>query len=247
MRRAREGDPGRLWVVSSEQTAAHGRRGRPWSTPRGNLAASLLLVLPRLAHAANLGFVAGLALHRALGAAAPGLDISVGLDAAGRGEGGERARLALKWPNDLLLDGGKLAGILLEAGDLDGGLSAVVIGIGVNVAHAPTGLPYAATSLAQEGAPASAETVFAALSDAWVEEEALWAGGRGFADIRRAWLERASGIGEAVAVQLGGEVIRGTFDTIDEDGRLLVRTSAGELRAIAAGEVHFSAAATMRT
>ncbi|WP_370636789.1 biotin--[acetyl-CoA-carboxylase] ligase [Afifella sp. IM 167] len=247
MRRARGGDPGSLWVVASEQTAGHGRRGRPWTTPAGNLAASLLMVVPRTASAANLGFVAGLALHRALLAVAPGIELAVGLDAASVGGQGQRGRLALKWPNDVLLGGGKIAGILLEASTLGEGLTAVVIGIGVNVAHRPEGLPYPTSSLAGEGAAVTPQDLFAALSDAWVEEESLWAGGRGFSAIRRAWLERASGVGEPVAVQLGEEVIRGTFDTIDEDGRLMVRTEAGTLYPITAGEVHFAAAATARS
>jgi len=247
MRRAREGDAGRLWVVAGQQSAGHGRRGRPWATPAGNLAASLLVLLPRTAGAANLGFVAGLALHRALLAVAPGLDVAIGLDATSLGSPAQRGRLSLKWPNDVLLDGGKIAGILLEASALAEGLTAVVIGIGVNVAHKPEGLPYPATSLAGEGAAVTPQQLFAALSDAWVEEDALWAGGRGFSQIRSAWLERASGIGEPVAVQLGEEIVRGTFDTIDEEGRLMVRTGAGALHPITAGEVHFAAAATARS
>ncbi|MCF1502699.1 biotin--[acetyl-CoA-carboxylase] ligase [Afifella sp. H1R] len=244
MRLAREGDAGRLWVATTHQTAGHGRRGRAWSTEPGNLAASLLLMVPRGVNAANLGFVAGLALHDALGACAPALKLNVGLDGT---TDGKNNRLTLKWPNDALIDGGKVSGILLEASNVGDGLMAVVIGIGVNVVRTPPDLPYAATSLVDLGVEGiCAEDVFARLADAWVDQENLWAGGRGFAAVRDAWLKRASGLGAPVAVKLGEEIIRGTFDSIDDEGRLLVRTASGAMRAVTAGEVHFSAAATVR-
>jgi BirA family biotin operon repressor/biotin-[acetyl-CoA-carboxylase] ligase len=239
--RARAGDPGRLWVVSGEQTAGHGRRGRAWQTQSGNLAASLLLRLPSSATAsATLGFAAGLALEAAIRACAPDVALKLALDETS----GPGARLRLKWPNDVLLDGAKVAGILLEALTMPGAENSVVIGIGVNVLHAPEGMPYPATSLAACGAAVTAEELFTSLAEAWVEQEALWDAGRGFGAIRRTWLERATGIGAPVAVQLGGEVLRGTFETIDADGRLVVRASDGSARTIAAGDVHFGAAAT---
>ncbi|WP_307155379.1 biotin--[acetyl-CoA-carboxylase] ligase [Rhodopseudomonas julia] len=244
MRRARSGDAGRLWVATTHQTAGHGRRGRAWSTEPGNLASSVLLLVPRGVNAANLGFVAGLALHDALGACAPALGLHVALDGT---SDGKNNRLTLKWPNDALIDGGKVSGILLEASNAGDGLMAVVIGIGVNVVRTPPDLPYAATSLVDLGVEGiGAEDVFARLADAWVDQENLWAGGRGFAAIRDAWLERASGLGAPVAVKLGDEIIRGTFDSIDDEGRLLVRTASGAMRAVTAGDVHFSAAATVR-
>jgi BirA family biotin operon repressor/biotin-[acetyl-CoA-carboxylase] ligase len=150
----------------------------------------------------------------------------------------------LKWPNDVLIDGAKVAGILLEAVTLADGASAVVIGIGINVRHAPDGLPYPATSLAACGADLDAETLFAALADAWVEQERIWNAGRGFGAIRARWLEHAAGLGAPIAVRVGEEVFRGTFETIDEEGRLIVRTRDGAARPIAAGEVHFGAVAT---
>jgi BirA family biotin operon repressor/biotin-[acetyl-CoA-carboxylase] ligase len=242
--RARAGDEGRLWVVSDRQTAGRGRRGSRWSTERGNLAASLLAVVSADASiAATLGFVAGIALDAALRRAAPEVVASIALDGAA-GAGG---RLALKWPNDVLLDGAKLAGILLEAERTPDGRMAVVVGIGVNVRHAPADLPYPAASLAGLGSAATAETLFEALSDGWCAAAAAWDEGRGFAAVRTQWLARASGLGGAVAVRLGGEVARGVFETIDEAGRLVVRTDDGGRRAISAGEVHFGAAATART
>lgn len=245
MARARAGDPGRLWVASLAQTAGRGRRGRAWETPSGNLAASLMLVGDAPAETvATLGFVAGLALSDALAATAPGVSASVALDGTGAGRGD---RFTLKWPNDVLADGAKLAGILLEAERLPQGGGAVVIGIGVNVAHAPQGLPYPATALAALGADLTAEILFAALTDAWVGLAAVWDEGRGFAEIRRRWLARASGLGGPVAVSSGGTVLSGVFETVDETGRLLVRGADGSLRTVTAGEVHFGVAATANT
>lgn len=244
---ARAGDPGRAWFVSDHQTAGRGRRGRAWATPPGNLAATLLVVRPQDPRAAaSLGFVAGLALDEALHRVAPALAVRVALDGIEPGATGEGARLRLKWPNDVLLDGAKLAGILLEGEALPAGGFAVAIGIGVNVAHAPDGLPYPAVALRGLGIPVDAATLFAALSDAWAGLERLWADGKGFDVIRRLWLERAAGLGERVAVQIGGETLSGTFETIDETGRLVVAVGDGTRRMVAAGEVHFGAAATVR-
>ena len=244
---ARAGGAGRTWFVSDRQTAGRGRRGRAWETPRGNLAATLLMTgQPDPAVAASLGFVAGLALDEALRAVAPSLAVRValdGLEPGGRGAGG---RLRLKWPNDVLLDGAKLAGILLEGEGQADGSFAVAVGIGVNVTHAPEGLPYPAVALRNLGLPLDAPTLFAALSDAWAGLERLWADGSGFPLVRRLWLERAAGLGERVAIRIGGETLIGTFETIDETGRLVIHLPDGVRRTIAAGEVHFGAVATVR-
>src|SRR6185312_11595461 len=131
---ARAGDPGRLWVVSKKQESGRGRRGRAWATPEGNLAATLLLVPGgELRIAATLGFVAGLALADALNAVVPQGRVAVALDGASQG----RNRFELKWPNDVLASGAKLAGILLESAQLEDGRFAVAIGIGVNVVAYP--------------------------------------------------------------------------------------------------------------
>jgi BirA family biotin operon repressor/biotin-[acetyl-CoA-carboxylase] ligase len=238
---AASGDPGKLWIVAKAQTAGHGRRGRNWQTPPGNLAASLLLTrLGQGPASATLGFAAGLALEAAIRAIAPSVAIRVGLDAASSGSD----RLALKWPNDVLLNGAKIAGILLEAVTRPGAATSVVIGIGVNVLHKPDGVPYPVTSLAENKADVDAETLFTALADAWVDQESLWNDGRGFAAVRDLWLERAAGLGAPIAVKIGSDVFRGTFETIDDEGRLIVRAGDGSSRAISAGEVHFGAAAT---
>jgi BirA family biotin operon repressor/biotin-[acetyl-CoA-carboxylase] ligase len=241
--RARQGEEGGLWFVSPHQTAGRGRRGRAWETQVGNLAASLLLVVGNdPTRAATLSFVAGLALDEALRTIAPSLGIRVALD----GLEEPRQRLRLKWPNDVLLDGAKLAGILLEAEALPERRLAVVVGIGVNVVAAPEGLPYPATALATLGIAANAAQVFEALSDAWAGMWRVWDGGKGFQAIRKLWLDRAAGIGQEVAVRVGDSVVSGVFETIDREGRLLIRTSDGTTRTVTAGEIHFGAVATAR-
>ncbi len=234
---ARLGDPGRLWVVARSQTQGYGRRGRAWQTLEGNLAASLLMLELNLGSiAATLGFVAGLALDGAIRAVAGVTDASEGSTGGGP--------VRLKWPNDLLWDGAKLAGILLEAVSLVGAPRCVVVGIGVNVQEAPEDVPYPATSLAACGIVTTAEVLFQALAEAWVEHVATWDNGRGFGAIRDRWLARAAGIGGPISVKVGDETVSGTFETIDLEGRLVVRGGDGTARPISAGDVHFGNAAT---
>jgi BirA family transcriptional regulator, biotin operon repressor / biotin---[acetyl-CoA-carboxylase] ligase len=237
------GDVGDVWYCALQQTAGRGRRGRQWHSPPGNLAASLLVV-PETdpAVAATLGFVAGVALNRALQQVVPAARLKVGIDGAD-GQGG---RIALKWPNDVLIDGAKLAGILLEAQKRpDGGL-AIVIGVGVNVVAAPEGLPYPATCLNALGIEASAAVMFEALSESWVDCIDIWNSGRGVGDILELWRGAAAGIGAEVAVSRDGDVVRGIFETIDEAGRLIVRANDNRRIAITAGDVHFGATASLR-
>ena len=243
---ARAGDRGRVWLASLEQTAGHGRRGRHWQTPPGNLAASVFIrTTASIPRAATLGFVGGLALHDAMSALAPDLAVSMALD---HGETrGSNTRLALKWPNDLLASGKKVAGILLQAVDLAKGEVGVVAGIGVNVVAAPEGVPVPATSLHGLGNRIPAEELFSELAEAWVEHERRWDNGNGLDSIRRLWLERASGLGEEVAVRTDAGVTTGIFETIDEEGCLVVRARDGSARRVTAGEVHFGAAASLRS
>ena len=243
---AAAGDTGNHWLVTDRQTAGRGRRGRPWETPRGNLAATHLSVLDcPPAVGATLGFVAGLSLDEALRRLTPGLGVATVLDWA-EAAGESTDRLRLMWPNDLLLDGKKLAGILLEASPLGDGRVAIATGIGVNVVSAPAGLPYPAVAMAELGSAIAAAELFAALSDAWASYSRIWDQGRGFDVIRRSWLARAAGLGADVAVTVGGEVLAGVFETIDAEGRLVIRGHDGRRREVAAGEVHFGVAATVR-
>src|SRR6267154_2482397 len=203
--RARGGEPGPMWFVTSEQTAGRGRRHRPWIVPRGNLASSILEVIDvSPAVAATLGFAAGLALEVALQ--------KVSVEASLRAAGSDHMKFSLKWPNDVLAGRQKLAGILLEAEAVAGDRLAVVVGIGTNVVAAPEGTPTPATSLAALGVHIGAEELFAELSDAWAEFRAVWDNGRGFGEIRRRWLERASGLGQPVAIQSGSAAVEGIFD-----------------------------------
>jgi BirA family transcriptional regulator, biotin operon repressor / biotin---[acetyl-CoA-carboxylase] ligase len=237
MARAREGERGPIWFVTSEQTAGRGRRHRPWIAPRGNLASSILEVIDvSPAVAATLGFAAGLALEAALQ--------KVSIEASLRSAGSDEMKFSLKWPNDVLAGRQKLAGILLEAEAVADERLAVVVGIGTNVVAAPEGTPTPATSLAALGVHIGAEELFATLSDAWAEFRGIWDHGRGFGEIRRLWLERAAGLGQPVAVRTSGAPVEGTFDTIDETGCLIVRTSGGQRVPISAGDVYFGSAAS---
>jgi BirA family biotin operon repressor/biotin-[acetyl-CoA-carboxylase] ligase len=240
---AQAGDSGDVWFCALQQTAGRGRRGRPWQSPHGNLAASLLVV-PDVdpAIAATLGFVAGVSLNQALAGIVPAAMLKTGIDGADTANG----RIALKWPNDVLADGAKLAGILLEAHKRPDGAMAIVVGIGVNVVEAPEGLPYPATSLRALGLDTSAETVFGALSDAWVDAVELWDRGRGITDVLELWRRSAAGIGAEVAVNRDGDIVRGIFETIDEGGRLIVRANDNSRIAITAGDVHFGTTASVR-
>ena len=217
MRRGREGDPGKLWITASEQSAGRGRLGRSWVSPRGNLHASLLLIDPASAqHLPQFGFVCGVAIAQALSEIA-----------------GDRIRL--KWPNDALLDGAKLSGILLEAAQVQG-LSLCVAGIGINCVAHPEGLPYPATDLQESGFAVDAAQVFEALSrnlTLWLER---WDRGRDFAAVRSAWLAHAAGLGEQIEVATPRGRVKGLFRTLDAQGRLELETPEGRT-AIEAGDV----------
>ena len=217
---ARTGAVDGTLVWASEQRAGRGRRGRVWHSPPGNLYLSLLLrpdTPP--ARAAQLSFVAALGLGDAL-LALTGPDL----------------RLGYKWPNDLLAGGKKLAGILLEAECGAGGIEFVVIGAGVNIAAAPAGTEYPATSLAAEGFPGITPVLllenfvrcFAAWRRRWRDE--------GFSPLRAAWLTRASGLGEPIRVRLDRATFDGIFVDLDTAGALLLEGADGRCR-IAAGEV----------
>lgn len=247
MKAGMDGDSGKLWFAALQQTEGRGRRGRNWESPHGNLAASLLIVPDApVSSLASLGFVAGVALNSALARLMPSAAVRSGIDGADGITGEGKARIALKWPNDLLADGAKLAGILLEAQKRPDGRTAIVIGIGVNVVAAPNGLPYPATALAALGAPFDAAAVFEALAESWVECYQTWNKGEGTSAIIRQWRASAAGIGAEVVVQRNNGVLRGVFETIDDAGHLIVRDDDGHRIAIAAGDVHFGTTATLR-
>ncbi|WP_332682207.1 biotin--[acetyl-CoA-carboxylase] ligase [Bosea sp. (in: a-proteobacteria)] len=221
-----QGDPGKLWIVARSQKAGRGRHGRQWGSPPGNLYASLLLVAPcEPALAPQLGFVAGLALH----------------DAAAAVTGLSAPCLALKWPNDLLIDRAKAAGLLLE-GESRAGRFSVIIGFGVNVGSAPQGTPYPAAHLSSHAAEVTVERLLAALSEAWHRRFSAWMLPGGFGPTRAAWLERAAFLGETVTLRLPEGPVSGRFLSLDPGGRLELETAAGR-RVIDAGDLYFGTAA----
>ena len=219
MDRARAGEPSGLWVVAGQQTQGRGRQGRPWSSPRGNLHASVLLRNPCAQRfAPQLGFVAGVSLLQALRDLAPA------------------APVALKWPNDVLCGPGKLAGILVEGATLPGGDFACVIGFGVNCVEAPEGLPYRASNLADFGVRCAIDDLLCALADALARNLDVWRAGEGFPATRAAWLAGARGLGALLEARTHKGAARGIFETIDEHGRLVLSTSSGPMT-IEAGDV----------
>lgn len=222
-RRALGGERGPLWIMARAQTAGRGRRGRVWVSPAGNLMATLLLAPGCPApDAARLSFVAALAVHDALATwVAP-------------------EQIRLKWPNDTLLDGRKVSGILLEtasAGDASS-LPWLAVGIGINLATAPTTANYPATCVKDLVPPPAPEAALEALATAWEKHVRAWKS-QGFAPIREAWLKRAAGIGGPIEVKLAGETLRGTFTTIDAEGALELLLPDGQRKLVSAGEVFF--------
>jgi BirA family biotin operon repressor/biotin-[acetyl-CoA-carboxylase] ligase len=242
--RVRSGERGPLWLVTSHQTAGRGRRQRPWLSPPGNLAASVIQTVDvPPATAATLSFTAALALDAALQRLSTETVTreELGHESFAKSSAKSSAKsFALKWPNDILFGTEKVAGILLETDQNADGLS-VVIGIGVNIVAAPQGTPYPATSLAAQGVTLNAANVFTALTDGWAKFFALWDKGRGFPKIRDLWLDRAAGLGEPVTIRNGESKVSGIFETIDDSGCLILKEIDGKRVSIAAGDVHFGA------
>ncbi|AHM02625.1 Biotin-protein ligase [Roseibacterium elongatum DSM 19469] len=219
---------GTEWILALDQTAGRGRRGRPWSMPPGNFAASLILHPSEPPQVVALrSFVAALALRDAL--------IAVGADPAA---------LSLKWPNDVLLEGGKLAGILLESlGDGRGGLAHLVIGFGVNLAAAPDAAQLEPSAVRPVSLAETADLVVApeafldALATAYAAHEARFTT-YGFGPIRTAWLAQAARLGEVITARLPNDSVTGTFCDVDMEGNLVLETAKGR-RPIAAADIFF--------
>jgi BirA family biotin operon repressor/biotin-[acetyl-CoA-carboxylase] ligase len=211
-RLAEAGEHGPLWLLAERQSAGRGRQGRAWHGHDGNLFATLLIAPRRLkAEWAQLSFVAAIAVTDMVAPFAPGA--------------------ALKWPNDVLLDGRKLAGILLETAG-----KALAIGIGVNLAHHPEDLP--AVSLAALGAkpplPREALDLLAGHFAQWYD---IW-DKTGFAPVKEAWLARATGLGSRIRARLPGRDYVGVFEGLDDHGALLLN-EGGKIRTLAAADVYF--------
>lgn len=219
---------GPAWIMARQQTAGRGRRGRAWTDPPGNFAASLLLRPDGgPADAARLSFVAALALHDAL-----------------RQLCGPHLNVALKWPNDVLLNGGKLAGILLESVGSGGAIQALVVGIGVNLAAVPeagqveAGALRPVSLLGETGLVVTPDDMLAALAlafDHWSRQMRQF----GFAPIRTAWLARAARLGETITARTGTMETTGRFEGIDETGALILTGPRGR-QVIPAAEIYFT-------
>jgi BirA family biotin operon repressor/biotin-[acetyl-CoA-carboxylase] ligase len=217
--RARDGELGPLWITACIQTQGRGRNGRSWISPLGNLYGTLLLTDPCTpAVASQLALVAGLAVHDAVAECAPQL----------------ASQLALKWPNDLLLEGKKLAGVLMESETTP--VLQIAVGVGVNCSSHPADTLYPATDLAAHAAAVSAQTLFTALAQTLPRRLAHWEKGAGFARIRADWLARAAGLGETIKVRLPEREFSGRFEGLDAAGRLLVQES-GRITTVTAGDV----------
>jgi BirA family biotin operon repressor/biotin-[acetyl-CoA-carboxylase] ligase len=207
-----------LWAL--EQTAGRGRRGRAWVSPPGNLYASLILRPDcSVGQAAQLGFVAALAVGGALRALCPTLGATY------------------KWPNDVLANGRKIAGILLESEVIRaGGLSFLVLGVGVNLIASPQGTEFPATSIVEEGLrPIPPQVMLEEFAGQFHSWKMRWQC-EGFAPIRAAWLAAALSRGGPIRVRLASDCLQGDFVDIDGEGALLLEV-AGERRRVAAGEV----------
>ena len=216
---ARAGERGSLWITAQSQSAGRGRRGNAWVSPLGNLYATLLLSEPSPPETTpQLSFVAALALHDAITECAPHLG----------------PLLKVKWPNDLLLGGKKLAGILIE-GESDP-VFAVAVGLGVNCAAHPDDTAYLATDLAAGGALVTPAQLLTVLSAAMTRRIGQWQRGQGFAGIRADWLKRAAGLGQDIRVRLPERELAGQFKGLDDAGHLLLADDSG-VTTVTAGEV----------
>ncbi|MCA0870210.1 biotin--[acetyl-CoA-carboxylase] ligase [Seohaeicola saemankumensis] len=218
---------GPLWILAHHQTAARGRRGRAWANPRGNLAATLVMRPDGPPDQVALrSFVAALALFDACVAV------------TGRAEG-----LSLKWPNDVLLNGGKLAGILLESTGQGGSVAHLAIGIGVNLIAAPPadqvepGAVRPVSLLSETGVQVDPESFLGELAAAFARFETQFAT-FGFAPIRAAWLDRAARLGQVITARTATSETTGTFETVDATGNLVLNTAKGRV-SIPAADIYF--------
>lgn len=215
------------WILALEQTAARGRRGRAWFNPAGNFAATLVMRPAESPDRIALrSFVAALALREALGAAT-----------------GQAEAFTLKWPNDVLLNGGKLAGILLESAGAGRSLSHFAIGIGVNLRAVPevrtleAGALHPVSLEAETGMTIAPEAFLDLLAPAYARLETQFVT-YGFDPIRHAWLSHAAKLGAVIKARTARDTHQGTYETVDAAGNLVLLTSQGR-REIAAAEVFF--------
>ncbi len=229
MRRITLGETGPIWIRAEAQSRGRGRSGRNWASEPGNLYATLLFA-PGCTRSDvhQLSLLAGIAVYDAIGAMA----------------GGRIADLRLKWPNDVLIGTAKAAGILAESTAGQGGGLLAVVGVGVNLAHAPADADRSTAYLAEHGISADPATALDHLDRAMWHWLGTWDRGHGFAAIRGAWLERAGAVGEALAINAAEGRVEGRFAGLDADGSLLLTDAAGRERRFLFGDVSVIAGAT---
>jgi BirA family transcriptional regulator, biotin operon repressor / biotin---[acetyl-CoA-carboxylase] ligase len=221
-RLAAKGERGPVWIVAGRQTAGRGRRGRKWESPVGNLAATLLLNPGKPAgECAQISFVSALAVSDTIASFTPDVEIKV------------------KWPNDVLANGRKISGILLESASQGADPQFLIVGIGMNLKSHPPDTEFPATSLAGMGlSPPLPRHALLELAGPFAKWYDIWRA-QGFSPIRDAWLARAAGLGTRIRARLTNEETVGIFEGIDETGALLLRETQDRVRTIAAGEVFF--------
>ena len=223
-RMAAAGDFGPLWISAKRQSGGKGRRGRAWVSKAGNLyCTGLFPHSGTLASAAQLSFAAALAVYDTVSTFRPDADSTI------------------KWPNDVLMNGAKIAGILLESGTTDDQLW-VAVGIGINISSAPDDTPYPATYLLSD-MPQVGRPLLTEVKHKLFARFAYWMAvhiADGFEPLRTAWLDRAQGMGSAATARLPNKTIEGTAVGMDKDGALELKTRSGKTIKIHAGDVFFS-------
>ncbi|GAA4666259.1 biotin--[acetyl-CoA-carboxylase] ligase [Bartonella pachyuromydis] len=233
LKKAQTGHKGYLWVVAQEQTQGRARRGRTWSSPKGNLYSSLLLIDDIVHHtAAQLGFVAGISVVEA---------IKQFIET----EKQTNDIVSLKWPNDILLKGAKSSGVLLEILKLPSKQNALVIGIGINVKYHYEHAPYLTSSLNNIGLHVETEQLFTVLTEYFAKNYLLWKQFGGCDIIREKWLLYSAHLGKHVKIVNDEKIIEGIFDGLDRDFNCIIKQKNGETSIITAGDVHFGSAASV--
>lgn len=214
-----------LIVTAKSQSAGRGRSGRIWSSPPGNLYASVVVAGPEeQSRAPELGFVAAVAVIAAIQSLLP--------------DHASDAVLRCKWPNDVLFEGAKVSGILLETADApEASLPFVIIGVGINLMPVEVAeAMYPITSLAEHGRRVTPTQALEAHCRQLAHHLDIWRRG-GFGPIRELWLDHAEGLDEPITVKLHNETITGRFTGLDADGALMVEQTPGNSRRILAGDV----------
>lgn len=217
-------DIDKFYIISQEQTKGRGRRGHFWYSPKGNLYLSLIMRYDFVAkNIAQLTFVASLTIIEALKKIADsyGIDPSV---------------FSLKWPNDVLLDGKKISGCMVEISHYKN-YSVLIIGVGINVSSSYNNGDYPTLSLHDYGIMSSLESVFEEFSTFWAKNFLIWTEKNGETSIRKEWLKHTKNLGKKVSITCDNQIIHGIFKGIDENDHLILQQENGTLKTISSGHI----------